>query len=298
MKRLTFAIVGVLFLVFSIITIAIAANMLIDGSFSDWTSPSPTPPAPALLADTIYDDIGSSGNDEGSRDDITTLGSYWDGGATSPLFILEAWDNTDLPNLSWGLTKLRRTNGTYYFIYTCISGKSTCNDANKFGIKIDSCSDVNCTTRNSICSGAAGCSSVSIKEGLSMPDPWPTRTNPICAGTYCATSDWALEMSIPWTYLGGSAPADGEHVFMTFGSVSGNTSTGFVDGDTVNNGVSCKKTGSTSICYQASGPTNLGITSFAGTAQTVPALAWGGLGLAALGLALVGGRRLLKPRAR
>ena len=62
----------------------------------------------------------------------------------------------------------------------------------------------------------------------------------------------------------------------------------------------CDLTGNcayTSTKYFAVGaPTDLGITAFAGSSQGVPPLAWGGLGLAALGLAFFGGRKYFKTR--
>lgn len=289
MKRKFVFLIGVIFATLFIVTIAIAAVISTsDNTFNDWLTP--TPPAPIQHIDNAVDDYSVNNNA-----DITEFRLAPQG--TNNLAVLVAFDNTNLQggNTTFGVLRVRRSdNGNYYYMYFDAS--------NAANISIYNCGTTPTCPGTPQCSSTSNCGATA-RKGENWPDPF-THGNSKCSGSSCNTLDTAIEALIPWTQLGG-VPSGSTWLFFNYFSAASAGSMTAIDGGVAGtedpNGISCKpatppETGYT--CYEAYGPTNLGITDFTGAAQSVPPLAWGALGLAVVGLALVGSGRLIKPRTR
>jgi len=262
---------------------ALAQEITIDGSFTDWASEA-----------SLVDPDGADDGTSPKRADITEFRADSDSGG---LYLLKAWDNTSFvggQQTTAGIT-LRTAGNAYYRVYT--TAQSNPGSVPLSSLDIKSCSDSTCGRQTDVCTGS-GCSRASAGSGTSWTDPFSGRASPDCNGTNCGTQDTAVELYIPWNLIGG-APGDGQFIFLQFGSYPSGPAQAPKD-NTGSNGIACKNTGGTFQCYPST-PTVVTLQSFAASSSTTNALAVAGTIVAVILLTIAiraGLHRLSHSRAK
>ncbi|HWQ84301.1 MAG TPA: hypothetical protein VN363_07030, partial [Anaerolineales bacterium] len=249
-------------------------GIVIDGAFEDWAG-----------MPGIVDPGGEDDETELSDADITEFRAYGD---LSAFYMLNAWDDTAFnPSGTGAGATIRAADGTYYRIYTTVQGNPATVPLSS--LMIYSCTDASCADQTAVCTGAA-CTGAQAGSDVDWVDPFTGRPTPDCNGTACGTQDAAVEFSIPWTLIGGM-PADGQTIFVQFGSYPTAPSPAPKD-NTGANGVTCRNTGGVIECY-VSDPTAITLSSLQATAASdTPGLLAGGLVLAVLLVAMLYEKKL------
>ncbi len=232
--------------------LAYAAVIVIDGSFADWTG------SPAVV-DGLPDDESTP-----ARADITEFRAEADAGG---LYIVKAWDDTQINPGSTAAVTVRAAGGTYLRVYSTASGNPASVDIATLDIK--SCGvDPTCSSQTDVCAGT-GCTGAQFGSSATWTDPFAGRPAPGCSGTNCGNVDTAVEMYIPWSLLGG-APGDGEFAFLQYGSFPSGPGNAPKD-DTGANGISCRNESGTFNCY-VSTPTAVTLSAMSAGGLTDPRL--------------------------
>jgi hypothetical protein len=289
-------------LVFAIPVLALPITL--DGDWSDWNGALP-------LYDTTYDDWNSP-----QPTDLTEFRAYV---TDTGVNLMMGVDDTVVDNqgITMGIT-FRNSLGNYYRIYVNATGDPPVITNDYLGIY--SCgTDAACTTQTEICDGdskttAPLCTSVLYAYDDDKQDPWPattytTRAKGDCSDapgdpSYdsddmdCLNYDLAVEMFVPWTYLGYTtgSPADLSTIFMQYATYPSSPSVATKDFNT--NGIYCiNPTGADPYNCYPSTPTAIEGLSFSASSKALPT----GLALSGLGLVVIGGVLIsvyLRRRAR
>lgn len=260
-------------LILSISVLAATNAIVVDGYFSDWTG------------QTAH--VDSKADDETpNRTDVTEFRAAAD---SSGQYMLLAWDDTEIKGASSaaGIT-LRNSSGAYFRIYVVADGKPTTVALSSF--EIYSCTDSSCGTQTLVCSGS-GCSGAAVGSNNTWVDPFASRSSPDCDGTDCGTKDFAVEMHIPWAYIGG-VPGSGQSTFSNYASFPSAAAAAVKDSTGVD-GITCINEGSSFNCYN-SNPNAVTLVVFAADRDTDIGWLWiaGLAGLMSFGL----GRRIRQRR--
>ena len=292
-KVLTLLIVLVLSAIVFVIPV-LAIPILIGGTdlWGDWAGA-------AALTDTIYDDWNSP-----QPTDLTEFRAYV---TDDGVYLLMAVDDTVFDNqgITMGIT-YRGADGIYYRIY--VNTTSDPAIINRDYLGIFRCTDATCNTQTPICDGdsktvQATCDSILYAYGPTWPDPWPattyiTRANGDCSDAYgdpswttgdpdCLLTDFAVELFIPWTYLGyssGGSPIDLSTIFLQYATYPSSPSVATKDFNT--NGIYCiNPTGTDPYNCYPSTPTAIEGLSFSASSRALPV----GLALGGVGLVLIAG---------
>ena len=225
------------------VKIALSAGITIDGNFSDWAG------KPSFVDPGGVDDETAPG-----RADITEFRADSDG---SGLYLLMAWDDTSFTGgqaTTAGVT-VRSGSNSYYRIYATASGSAVLASS----LQIQSCTDATCGSQTLVCAGTA-CIGAQVASNTTWTDPF-SHTTSGCSGTNCNTQDLAAEIFVPWSFIGG-VPADGQYVFLQYGSYPSGPANAPKD-DTGVNGLACRNTGGTFQCYSST-PTVLSLRDIDG----------------------------------
>ncbi|UCF38663.1 MAG: hypothetical protein JSU96_07460, partial [Acidobacteriota bacterium] len=197
---------GIVAILFNIGLSGVAYSQTIDGNSSEWLP---------LVSFTDVDGV----DDESSpvTADITEFRVQ---PTSTALCVLMAWDDI----FASGGTASRAAvdvdltaDGTSdYRVSVAASGNTDPGDL----IEVLSCTGGCVASTTIVCadggSPADDCTSATAAKGLDWTDPFTHVSG--CNGTNCTTLDTFVEMCVPWSYLGGTSPADGQVVFLNFGS--------------------------------------------------------------------------------
>lgn len=214
----------------------------IDGTFTDW------------VGHARYVDTGGADDETApSRADITEFRAASDSGG---VYLLKAWDDTRFSAATVAGITVRGADNNYYRIYSTANGNP--GSVPLSSLDINSCTDSTCGTQNDLCTGT-GCTSALAGSGTTWADPFAGRATPGCFGTNCGTLDTAVELYIPWNLIGG-APANGDTIFLQFGSYPAGPAQAAKDSSGPN-GIMCLNNNGSFECHPST-PTSIGLENF------------------------------------